>query len=258
MKQVDKIYIIDNSDIDDLVSLKKLADPFTYYKCDGNQGMGKGLNIGYQFAIRDGFDWVLSMDQDSLIDGNLIKKYTEFINNNINERTGALMPSFRLCPNSTTIIGGYNSIVKDYMTSGSLVNLNAYEEVGGFDEKLFIDLVDTDFGIKLLLSNWKMYRIGNVVMNHNIGNAKEIRLFGHHLFYITHHNYLRRYYITRNILELKKRYSKSFPLLNNSSSKIFKSLIRIILFEKDKLRKLKSVYYGVRDFYNDKYGKYNY
>ena len=72
------------------------------------------------------------------------------------------------------------------------------------------------------------------------------------------HNYIRKYYMIRNGLYVWKKYH----FLNNK--KFFKDylkanwnmIVEIILIEKDKFRKLKYCYLGIRDFFNDKMGKF--
>lgn len=255
--QVDHVYIIDNSDIT-ANCIYDLGDSFcTVISCGGNIGIAKALNLGLQEALNKNYDWVLSLDQDSLLPKSTIKEYNKFIIQNKHVKIGALMPSFYLCPNAIKLIGDNEEECHDYMTSGSLVNLKAFKKCGGFTNELFIDMVDTDFGFKLIQNGYKIFRLKNIVMHHNIGNSTDITFVGHHLFYITNHNYIRRYYITRNLLYLKKKYKNQFKEYNSPWFKISKSIIRIVLFEKDKFRKLISICYGIVDYQNQSYGKYS-
>lgn len=259
LQLVDNIIIIDNSESDNWSNdFKYENDKIHIENLKDNLGIAKALNIGYNLAYVSGSEWVLSLDQDSIVSSTIIDVYQEYLNKHPQKKIGALMPSFYLCPNAVNLIGGNDEECQDYMTSGSLVNLKAYKEVGGFSDELFIDMVDTDFGFKLLQHGYKIERLKDVVMNHNIGNSTDISVLGKHLFYITNHNYIRRYYITRNLLYIKKIYNNQFKEYSSPKLRIFKSLIRIILFEKDKWRKLKSVRLGIKDFKNNRYGKYSY
>lgn len=259
-KIVDDVIIIDNSENPEWINKTTIKnDPnVKLLQLHENCGIAKALNIGYNQAIANKSDWALSMDQDSIVDFDIIDKFKAFIENNQNERIGALMPSFYLCPNATKLKGGKDMETFDYMTSGSLVCLKAFKETGGFTDELFIDLVDTDFGFKLIKKQYKIFRLGGIVMHHNIGNSKSISVAGRHLFYVTNHNYIRRYYITRNLLYIKRKYGSQFKEYANPKYRIFKSIIRIIVFEKDKLRKFRSIYYGIKDYCNNRYGKYSY
>jgi len=257
-RQVDDIVIVDNSESSVLCNDKELNDRDNVYIhiLNKNLGIAKALNIGYQKAIDLQSDWVLSMDQDSIVGDNLIDEYQDFLSRHNSEKIGALMPSFYLCNNAVSIIGGKDEQSEDYMTSGSLVNLQAYIKSKGFADQLFIDMVDTDFGFKLILNGYKLFRLGSIVMHHNIGAAKDITIAGKHLFYITNHNYIRRYYITRNLLYIKKIYGNRFRNYSSPWYRIFKSIIRITAFEKDKLRKFRSIYWGIVDYKINRYDKY--
>lgn len=259
LELVDNIIIIDNSESDNWLN-DFLYDNETIHiaKLNSNLGIAKALNIGYNLALESGSEWVLSMDQDSYVPTFIIDVYNEYIEKHQDKKIGALMPSFYLCHNAVNIIGGQDEECEDYMTSGSLVNLQAYKEVGGFNDELFIDMVDTDFGFKLIQHGYSIVRLKDVVMNHNIGNSTDISFLGKHLFYITNHNYIRRYYITRNLLYIRKIYKDQFKEYASPNLRILKSIIRIVLFEKDKLRKLESVRLGIKDFKNNRYGKYPY
>lgn len=256
--QVNGILLIDNSEVNHMLTISELLKDikFNYIWNETNIGIASALNIGFKKAIEENYDWVLCMDQDSIIDPNTINVYLNFILQESSLNIGALMPSFTLCINALKVIGDQNREEYDYMTSGSLVSTKAYQESGGFDDKLFIDMVDTDFGFKLILKGYKILRISDILMHHNIGNAYEVSIKGHPLFYVTNHNYLRRYYITRNILYIHKVYGRQFKVYASPSFSIFKSIVRIILFEKDKIRKLISIKKGIVDYKNNRYGKY--
>ena len=72
----------------------------------------------------------------------------------------------------------------------------------------------------------------------------------------TNHNDTRRYYITRNRLYCWDKYKNIVP---NSvkSDKICatKETVKIVLFENDKLKKLKMIAKGIHDYNKDRYGK---
>ncbi|MCM1138664.1 MAG: glycosyltransferase family 2 protein [Muribaculum sp.] len=256
--KVDNIIIVDNSASTNFEVYDEIRRKYNAHilATNGNTGIADALNLGCRIAIENGTDWAITMDQDSMVPNNIIDCYKNYLNSHDEDNIGALVPSFALCPGAIQIHGGFDEEVDDYMTSGSLVNLKAYQKVGGFNEKLFIDMVDTDYGLRLISNNYRIIRLGNVFMQHNIGNAKEVTLLGKHIAFITHHNYLRRYYITRNLLWLAKEYGQKFPKFNHPYYKIFKSIIRLLMFESDKKRKFKSLLKGINDYKHNRYGKY--
>lgn len=254
--QINTVIIVDNSPIHYPENFKLLkSHKIIILATEGNTGIANALNLGCRQALEEGADWALTMDQDSLVPDNILEAYEKYILNVKGQKVGALVPAFRLCPNAKKISHQDKNTCDDYMTSGSLVNLDAYNKVKGFNEDLFIDLVDTDFGLKLLDYGYQIFNVGEVVLSHNIGNATELTFLGKHIAFITHHNYIRRYYITRNLLWLAKEHGRKYPKHNHPYWKILKSIIRIIVFEDNKLLKLQSVRKGIKDFKKGNYGR---
>ncbi len=100
-----------------------------------------------------------------------------------------------------------------------------------------------------------MLVIGENRLLHRLGNIKSIQILGGKIRY-TNHNYVRRYYITRNRLYVIWHYFFSYPLWCMKEIRgIFLDGIKIILFEKDKLKKVRSILMGVFDFARGRYGK---
>lgn len=259
LKQIEHVYIIDNSESSLYTIDWRKISCVSYYSCNGNKGIAYALNLGCKKAMDDGYTWALTMDQDSFIPDNMVADYSSFINTfSVNNKIGALMPEYSICYNSKKERSNVTLRVVDYMTSGSFIFLPAYNQVGGFNDTLFIDMVDRDFGLKLIDNGYNIYKIGSVFMPHNIGNAKEYTILGKHWFYVTNHNYLRRYYITRNLLYISSVYGDRYPMFDNAIWQILKSIVRVIIFEKGKLKKLRSIHRGYVDFVCQRYGKYPY
>ena len=60
----DKIYIIDNSSKDNGELAGQISNA-VYLPNNENLGIARALNIGCKKAMGDGFKWVMTMDQDS-------------------------------------------------------------------------------------------------------------------------------------------------------------------------------------------------
>lgn len=76
-----KIYIIDNSPYkttDTEIICNSIENSFYIY--NGNKGGIAGAqNKACEQAVKDGFDWIMTMDQDSIFDSNDIKKYIQLV-----------------------------------------------------------------------------------------------------------------------------------------------------------------------------------
>ena len=123
---------------------------------------------------------------------------------------------------------------------------------------MFIDGVDFEFCWNLKRHGYSIYQLNNVLMQHQLGDSKEYSLWGKHLFYVTNHNYIRRYYMTRNSLYIRKLYSDIMPKPIVPFLPGLISLFKIIFFEKDVYRKLRARRLGIKDFKKNKFGKFDY
>ena len=75
-KSVDKIYVVDNSD-DEVIRLKN-TKKIEYIKLFTNKGIATALNEGAKKAMEDGYDWLLTLDQDSQITSDVIEKLKKY------------------------------------------------------------------------------------------------------------------------------------------------------------------------------------
>jgi rhamnosyltransferase len=246
---VDKCIIVDNSDKDNSNLIKSKGKKIIYLPNKDNLGIAKALNQGCELAKNLGFEWVLTMDQDSYFDKKNIKKYFEEAEKIYKEN-----------PKAVSFTVNYNKPIKeivnklDYvMTCGNLLKLSAWEKVKKFDEKLFIYWVDTIFGLRLKKRDYSHYEFQGVQMHHNILDTPyHIKLFGKD-YNIRQDDYpLVKYYITRNFFEKVRIFGKE----GKEKGYILRLIIKIIFFEHKKIEKLKMVYRGYRDFKKGKFGKY--
>ena len=88
---VDKVYIVDNSSKNN----KKMVpnNPKIVYIANmDNLGVATALNIAAKMAIKDGFDWLLTMDQDSKFSDDNLKKMIDYIEENDCQNIGLISP----------------------------------------------------------------------------------------------------------------------------------------------------------------------
>lgn len=252
-KELDKIYVVDNSD-DSLIRIKD-TDKVNYIKLNENKGIATALNIGAENAIKDGFKWLLTLDQDSKISSKNISDMKKFIEKHKDEKDiGLVSPYQDIGKNDELPKDEYEDII-EIMTSGNIINLDAYKKIGGFKDWLFIDCVDTEYCMNLHKNEYRVLRLNRVVMKHQLGNLIIHNFLGKH--YDTYnHNYIRRYYIVRNNFYIWSMYGDAYPEYCEHLKRVQKGQVkRIIMFEKDKIRKLKMMYKGYKDYKNGIKGK---
>lgn len=79
---VDKVYIIDNSSIDNSSLLDNSCNKIKYIPLMKNKGIAYALKLGADLAINDKYDYLLTLDQDSVMTSECLSKLLSFVNNN--------------------------------------------------------------------------------------------------------------------------------------------------------------------------------
>lgn len=218
-KQVDKIYIFDNSGID----LERLNTTYNveYLMENKNLGIAHALNRIMEQAKKDGFQWVVTMDQDSLIPNYMIERFKKAISTQVD--IGIVCPQVidKRRPYLVPKQNSHEEYIDFCITSASCTSIAAWEECGKFDEWMFIDLVDNDFCKRLRLSEYKILQINELILDQEFGRVipkkESIQRFWIRLSEILRNQNiaklsykklvspLRVYYTNRNIIYLNKK-----------------------------------------------------
>ena len=241
-KQVDKIIIVDNgSDNFDLISycIAEISSKICILRNLKNAGIAKALNQLCEYAEKNGYNWILTLDQDTCCPEKLICEFLKYKADDVSI----------ISPN---IIYRHNESYADYssrgiqevdwtITSGSFTNIKAWRSVDGFDEKLFIDAVDRDFGIRVKRKGYRILKDYNIAIFHELGNLKCRKIFGRTI-YVTNHSKIRKYYMTRNAIYLDKKLG-----IHYSAVYILKLVLKTLMFEEKKMSKLGAIMKGFSD-----------
>ena len=266
IKQVDSIIMEDNGSNDEGKEIinkikNKYGEKIEVIFNEENLGIATALNKGVKYALNNDYKWILTMDQDSCAEENMVKIMLETyyaIDENERKDILSLFPTFidrgieSLDKNNENVKYEY---VDAEITSGNLLKAEIFEKAGFFDDSLFIDMVDTDYCMRLNELGIKMIRISGAILHHSIGNSKQVKkLFG--TFNTSNHSATRRYYMTRNRFYTWNKYKNLNSFTLNRDKKLFKKeFVKIILGEDDKLNKVKMVLKGYKDYKNGVRGK---
>ena len=249
------ILIVDNSD-SEVSWLKELCIVHNLqynYQC-GNVGIASALNVAADYAITNGYTYLVSIDQDSNITQVIINELfaiaEKFDNNvatisplHINEKVTIATPD----EDFTDSIFG--------LQSANIINLAIWQKLHGFDESLFIDMVDTDYYIRAKLAGYKCITCNNIPMVHQVGSdVKEFKIFGKYIRAFNH-SHIRKYYQARNFTYIYFKYRKRFPEVIYFMKIILTMPLTIIMFESNKVKKLKYYTKGLIDMCFNKMGK---
>lgn len=242
---VDKIIIIDNNsntDIETFIPNEFLSNIIIIHS-NINYGIAWGLNKGLKQALELSYEWVVTFDQDSFPNINILLYYTEVLKNEKN--VGLIGTSF--APEIVKLNKISWSKKLTIITSGTLHPTDFFDKVGFYTEKLFIDCVDFDFSLRVKMAGYDVIRINEPLLKHKLGSP--IKKFG---LTSSNHNLIRRYYYGKNNVYLSKIYFKKFPLWIIKKNYFFiKSIIILILVERDVYNKIISVLKGIKDGFKD-------
>jgi len=256
---VEILFIIDNSEEPNnnlILELKKLKKIF-YYSFNCNKGIALALNFAASLAIKDGFEFLFTFDQDSNFDNGFFENYIASINFLDLEKIGIITPFHDMNKfNSNSNLPETTNLLT-VATSGNLLNLKIFSELGGFLEKLFIDYVDNEYCLRINKNGYKIVRLNKILMNHSLGELSVKRILGNKIS-ITNHSPIRLYYRIRNRLYVISKHYLYFPKYSFLIFRlIFSDIFKVVFFEKNKRLKLKMMFFGVMHFFQSKYGKYN-
>lgn len=88
--------------------------------------------------------------------------------------------------------------------SGTLVPVELFLRLGGLDESLFIDHVDTEWAFRVMASGRTLWGVPEAVFSHRMGDAsKRLWLFGWHVWPLRSPR--RHYFLFRNAVVLMRR-----------------------------------------------------
>ena len=246
--------VIDNTPIGE--SIMPSLDTANQINNNKNLGVATALNIGAQYAIDHGYNWVITMDQDSDISVEIIQQMLEFANKQKILDDIAIISPRHVMQEGIMLYQDIES--QEYieglhtMTSGNLLNLHIWQQIGGFTDELFIDMVDVDYYCKAMTQGYRVITLNKVFMPHSLGSLCPIKLFGK-TFLPTHHNYIRRYYQVRNSLYVYFKYRKTIADCRFLRIFAVSQFVLVVLFEKDKLRKIRYMFKGLYDFMRGKF-----
>ncbi len=253
--QCTHLYLVDNGS-GNVDEVKGLLNQYNQSKISilwnrENQGIAKALNQLTSAAQKEGFDWILTLDQDSVVPSNIVGEFEKYINNS---SVGILCPI--ICDRNKDEEIKINedcTEIDECITSGSLLNIKAWSEIGGFDERMFIDGVDFDICYRLRQRGYKIYCIHSVVLLHELGHIEYHRF----LFWkvlVKNHSAFRKYYIARNIIYTAKKRRSTLLVVKGLLQEI--KLIGIVIFyEEDKLNKIRCICRGIYDGFKGKVGE---
>ncbi len=239
--QVDGVLLFDNgsANINEIETLiRQMPQGITLIKENANIGIASALNRLCGYAEKQGYQYIITLDHDSVCPRDLIKVLVDDLRPDV----AVVGPNIIYRGNESFAVRKSEVESVDWViTSASLTSLAAWREIGGFDETMFIDGVDRDFCIRAKRKGYSILKDYKAELLHELGNLKCRKVFGRTV-YVTNHSPLRKYYMVRNAVYLDRKHGEK-----RRFSVIAKNLIKTLLFENKKIEKFKAMAKGIHE-----------
>lgn len=203
-------------------------------KNEDNLGIAAALNRGVAQAGLMGCNWIITLDDDTLVSKSYMDDVFNFMQTVAQPSAGLIACSRGGSnPGPSRHDNGF-TIKRTLITSGCVFELKTFRDVGGFDESLFIDLVDFDFCTKLRKSGRSIVLLDKVGMDHRVGDSQTARLLGKKVV-IYNHSPFRLYYQMRNVFSFARKHLAFDPLLSlYLMLDVFRLPLKALFFEQEK------------------------
>ena len=206
-----EIIVIDNSSDDDTISwIKQNYPQVTLLEQPKNLGFSAGNNIGIKYAIDNGFDYVMLLNQDTIVSQGYLDKLVESIESD--NSIAAVQPKLMLYP-LTELINSMGNVIHylgfgytyghkmrnvepetrirvtgnrlrvpgfeiNYCSGAAcLMRVEILKKIGLFDENLFIYHEDLELGWRIKLMGYRNFIAPEAVVYHQYEFSRSIKKY---------------------------------------------------------------------------------
>ncbi|MCF8216977.1 MAG: glycosyltransferase [Chlorobium sp.] len=233
IRYLDRFYIVDNTPEPDKQIHARLLERYPQaelYALGKNTGVAKALNIGMKKGTSAGYQWLLTMDQDSFFEPAQSERFFSSVSGLGDRNISILSPSHKPMEHSDGLCVFEDKAV--VMTSGNLVHLGSAASIGLFNEKLFIDSVDHDYCLRSLQQGFSVLQATNCYLTHRVGEAYKGEMFwGVKRKSFSIHSPKRMYFIVRNGLYINRMYKLVSPAFIEKHRKhVIDKIIKVLKY----------------------------
>lgn len=262
LTQVDKVVVVDNTPSEtrsmDVGAAMQGFPNTELIENRVNKGIAAALNQGLAFAAKNGFDWLLTLDQDTQCHPDMVKTLIRL--SKVCQPRPLVLGSNYFDPqtNRTKVPIGQNDDdfleQKTVITSGCLTDVRLALSIGGFRGDYFIDQVDHEFCLRARANGHTVIISRKPLMTHSVGLTGGVRL--PFLGVLPNHPPVRKYYIARNTVVTVATYWRKEPAwCLRRLARLFLGLIEMALLEEHRVTKVRAFFGGVFDGLRDRMGR---
>lgn len=234
---VDKVLVWENTPKEEKLKYRFIQHKKVEYCGDGANSISHALNSAWHYAQENGYDYLLTMDQDSVWENfQLFLKKTIYSEN---APEGIWTPLVI----ERELNSDYEKIFQP-ITSGMLIRIDLLNMIGGWNELFTIDNVDDEFSLRSHKIGCDFYIVRGTRMKQNFGEPETANFCGYPIV-LTNYTPKRLYHIFRNLVVLIRMYPEQKYIKNNFVSWI-KRIFFIVCYEKEKFNKIKSILSGIK------------
>ena len=232
------------------------SENVTVFDFNQNLGIAAAQSKGMKYAFDSGADYVVQVDDDSIIDSKLIDglvaRYKILRENNIN--VGLVAPKHfdkidkqvdeKRLPKGHYFRDFNVTSVHATISSCSIISKDVYKVVGGMEDDLFIDYVDWEYCWRIKDYGFDVFRVEDLLLAHRVGNGKK-KIIGSIDARIP--SPIRHYYHTRNTILL---FFRSYSPKRVMIKELFKIPVKVVIYPfvfSNGLERLKFLSKGILD-----------
>lgn len=130
-----------------------------------NYGFGKGHNEIYRKNKKVYKDFFIILNPDSILHSDLIINISQYLDNLKDSRWGLL--ELTQFPSEHPKYFNPETLETNWASgAGTIINCNAFKELGMFDENIFMYGEDVDLSIRMRMANYKVLTLPNAKFTH--------------------------------------------------------------------------------------------
>lgn len=221
-----------------------------------NRGIAAALNSG--LAAAPGSPFYLTLDQDSRVPDGYVDALLD---------ASVAVPGARVAmvgPGSASGVrtyapssAGARVLDLEPIQSGLLLVGAAVDDLGGFEDDLFIDGVDTEYWLRARRAGWVSVVTPGAALEHQLGRRHQITVAGRTIG-VTHAAPFRYYFIARNRVALVRRYGRTEKRWAiGAIGRDVRHLLITTMLVPGRLRRLRETASGLRDGFRGRLGPHS-
>lgn len=265
LNQVELLVLVDNGGgADYLAADASLRERVCYVPLDGNKGLGFALNVGFAEAVQKGKRYMVTFDQDSHAQPDLIERLYQAMDNakRLDNKAIAVSPAFFdrrdgkeiNFPFYTSASGSIKPVFESdnahglvkadaLITSGMFVDVQAWKQGIKYDEGMFVDFTDTEWCFRVRDRGYSLYGCLNVQMGHALSDAPPVKILGLSFF---RYSPVRRYFFFRNTVAVCRMAHTPALWKRRMITALMLRFVVNLLIDTDRKKSLSMMIRGVR------------